>query len=209
MRPAPWIGDGAAAQGAPRSGREFANSWLRTDAYILDCPALHAAWIVGVRMMKRQTQISVFTDNRPGTLARITAALGKRGVNIIGVAAWGETDHGVIRMVVDEPLKALHLLGEHGMMCTESKVLGIHLPNTPGTLNQVANLLGKKKVNVDYCYGSDSPEGGVLYLKVDDLSAAEEALKNSSLTAPKGSKAPRKAAKPVAKKAARTKAAKG
>ena len=143
-------------------------------------------------ILKRQTQISVITDNRPGTLSRITRALGERGISILGLAAWGETDHGVVRMVVDQPMQALHLLGEHGMIATESKILAIQLPPEPGTLSKVAALLGRKGVNVDYAYGSDAygplaggdeseGAGGVLMIKVDDLPGAERAIKGSAL----------------------------
>ncbi len=127
--------------------------------------------------MKRYTQISVFTDNRPGTMARLTAALAGEGVHILGIAAWGEVDHGAIRMVVDEPLKALHLLGEHGLLCTETTVLGVSLPHHPAAMNEVAAALARRKVNIDYCYGSDSSEGSMLFLRVSSLKAAEEALK--------------------------------
>lgn len=127
--------------------------------------------------MSRHTQISVFTDNRPGTLARITRALADQRVDLLAIAAWGETDHGVVRMVVDQPLKALHVLGDHGMPATETRVLGVELPHRPGSLNELAQLLSRSKVNIDYCYGSDRHEAGILYLKVDDLKRAEQALK--------------------------------
>jgi len=146
--------------------------------------------------LKRQTQVSVFTDNRPGTLSRITRALDKRGITILALAAWGETDHGVVRMVVDHPRQALHLLGEHGMIATEAKVLAVELPAGPGTLNKVAGLLGRKGVNVDYAYGSDpsGDGGGVLMIKVDDLPAAERAIKESALFKRAKKKAPKKKA---------------
>lgn len=129
--------------------------------------------------MKRYTQVSVFTDNRPGTLARITDALARRGVNVIGFAAWGEVDHGVIRMVVEQPIEALHVLGEAGLPSTEATVLGLELPNVPGATHAVAAALARKKVNIDYCYGADRADGGMLFLRVDDLKGAEAALKRA------------------------------
>lgn len=142
-----------------------------------------AGFPFGAMRMKRQQQISVFTDNRPGTMARITDALAKGGVNITALAAWGEVDHGVFRMLVDDPLKAAHILGEHGMLCSEATVLWLTLPNRPGVLNEIARILGRAKVNVDYCYGADTEESGAIVVKVDDLKQAEAALKKSPLLA--------------------------
>ena len=69
--------------------------------------------------------MSVYIDNRPGTMARLTQALGRRKVNVEAVAAWGDTDLGVVRLIVDAPLEAVHMIGQHGLPCTEATVLRV------------------------------------------------------------------------------------
>ncbi len=57
------------------------------------------------------TQLAIFLENRPGTLARVCEALAKAGVNIHALTISDTVDHSVVRMVVNDPTKALMLLG--------------------------------------------------------------------------------------------------
>jgi hypothetical protein len=62
------------------------------------------------------TQLAVFLANRPGALARVCEALANAGVNIYALATSDTVDHTVVRMVVSDPMKALMLLGEAGVL---------------------------------------------------------------------------------------------
>ena len=99
-------------------------------------------------------EIVVFLENRPGTLARVTEALSAQKVNILGFTILNSIDHGALRMVVDKPEAALHLLGEHGMLTFENEVVFVKLPNKSGALSNLTAALAKKRINVDYAYGS-------------------------------------------------------
>ncbi len=127
----------------------------------------------------RRTQLSVFVDNVPGALARITGALAAKGVNVTALAAWGGSDHGVVRLITSDPKTSVHLLGEHGMLATEQPVLELTLPNKPGVTKDVARRLAAARVNVEYLYGADVGDSGVIILRVDHLTRAEGALRTS------------------------------
>ena len=71
------------------------------------------------------TQLAVFLSNRPGTLARVCAALAEAGINIHALTISDTVDHSVVRMVVSDPTKALMLLGETGVLALENEVLMI------------------------------------------------------------------------------------
>lgn len=129
--------------------------------------------------MKIVKQISVITSNNPGTLARICAALQDEKVNVEGFAAWGGSDHGVVRLVCDRPLKALDLLEERGMIALQHDVLELPLTNQPGALHRVAEALSEAGINIHYSYGSTSAQQqGMLYLGVDDPAQARKLLKD-------------------------------
>lgn len=87
-------------------------------------------------------------------------------------------DHAVVRLVVDEPQKAVHLLGEHSVMVVERDVLMLEANNKPGELGRVAGKLSAKKVNIEYAYCATLPgvEKGVLILRVDGLKKAKRVL---------------------------------
>lgn len=128
--------------------------------------------------MKVLKQLAVFLENKPGTLAQVSSALAARRINILALSISDAVDHGVLRMVVSNPVQAAHLLGEGGMMVVESDVMALDLPNRPGSLANVAERLSKAKVNIEYAYGST---GGIkgkaqLILKVDNVQRARTAL---------------------------------
>ena len=99
-------------------------------------------------------EIVVILENHPGTLARVTEALSEQKINILGFTLLNSLDHGALRMVVNKPKAALHLLGEHDMLAFEQEVIFVNLPNKAGALSSLTALLAKKKINVEYAYGS-------------------------------------------------------
>lgn len=104
--------------------------------------------------MKLLRQLSVFLENKPGTLARVSGALAAQNINILALSISDAVDHGVLRMVVSHPVRATHVLGEGGMMVVENDVLALSLPNRPGALARLSRKLSKARVNIEYAYGS-------------------------------------------------------
>lgn len=128
--------------------------------------------------MKMLKQLAVFLANKPGTLAQVSGALAARRINILAFSISDAVDHGVLRMVVSNPVQAAHILGEGGMMVVESDVVALDLPNRPGTLARVANRLSKARVNIEYAYGTTGGTQGKaqVILKVDNIQRARRVL---------------------------------
>lgn len=128
--------------------------------------------------MKVCKQLSVFLENKPGTLACVSGALAARGLNIVAFSISDAVDHGVIRMVVSDPVRATHVLGEGGMMVVESDVIALDMPNKPGALALVAERLSKARVNIEYAYGTTGGTKGKaqVILKADSIQRARKAL---------------------------------
>ncbi|MFQ5457491.1 MAG: ACT domain-containing protein [Myxococcota bacterium] len=129
--------------------------------------------------MKLTTQLSIFLRNKPGVLASICEGLGKAKINIHGMSVADAIDHAVLRLVLDKPRAAAHLLGEAGMLAIESDVIQLSLPNKPGTLAKMARKLARAKVNIDYAYaaGAAGVTRSTVFLKVSDTKKAMRALK--------------------------------
>src|SRR5437660_679947 len=126
--------------------------------------------------MQITTQLALFLDNRPGTLARVCDALGAAKINIYAITTSDTVDHSVIRMVVSDPRKALLLFEEHGTLVVESEVLMIEGDNKPGSLARLAHRLAEASINIEYCYCATPPEAkkGLLVLRTSN---ARKALK--------------------------------
>ena len=128
--------------------------------------------------MRVETQLSAFLDNRAGVLATLAEDLGRHGICIRALTVANLVDHAVIRLVVTEPQKALHLLGERGVLALTSEVLAIDMPDRAGALADIAHRLAGAGVNIEYAYGSGPAKEGraVAYMHVSDLKKARAAL---------------------------------
>ena len=129
--------------------------------------------------MKTVKQLALFLENRPGTLAKVCQALAAARINIYAISVSDAVDHAVVRMVVSDPHKALHLLGEHGVLVIERDVLMLEGRNKPGELATIAAKLSKNRVNIEYAYSATPSNAtrGAMILRVDNPSKAARILK--------------------------------
>src|SRR5438876_5521015 len=126
--------------------------------------------------MQITKQLAIFLDNRPGMLARLADALAEARINIYAITTSDTVDHSVIRMVVGDYRKALHLFEEHGTLVVEDDVIMIEGSNKPGELARLAHKLADAKINIEYCYSATPPESkqGLMVMRVSN---APKALK--------------------------------
>jgi hypothetical protein len=129
--------------------------------------------------MKVVKQLSLFLENKPGTLSNVCRTLAGNQINVYALSISDGVDHAVMRMVVDDPAKALHILGEHGVLVVERDVLLITCRNQSGELATIARKLAAKKVNIEYVYAATVPEAqtGALIMRVDNIQKARQLLK--------------------------------
>jgi hypothetical protein len=129
--------------------------------------------------MRVETQLPAFIENKAGTLAALAGDLARHGISIHAFTIATLADHAVVRLVVSDPRRAMHLLGECGVLTVTSEVLALEMPDEAGALAAAARQLGRAGVNIDYAYGSHPVDGGVCltYFHVSDLKKARAALK--------------------------------
>ena len=129
--------------------------------------------------MQVTTQLSVFLENRAGVLARLAADLARHRVSIRALTVANLVDHAVVRLVVSDPRRALHLLGDRGVLAFTSDVLAVEVPDEGRTIADIARRLGRAGINIEYAYGSGPAAGGqaVIYLHVSDLRKARGVLR--------------------------------
>ncbi len=128
-------------------------------------------------MVTVHKQLSVFLANVPGTLAEVLKILASENINIVGLMVTDSIDHAVIRLVVNDPTKAAHLLGHQGVLVIESEVLAVTLKDEPGALLKVASRLSEANINIAYTYATDGTSGDVVaIIRPTNMEAAKEAL---------------------------------
>lgn len=128
-------------------------------------------------------QISVFVENRPGRLTKITELLANAAIDIRAFSMADTTDFGITRMIVNDPDKAVDILRENGFTVSKTQVLAVRLPDVPGAFNSVLKVLAEDAINVEYGYAflTKSKDDAFVILRVDKNERAAEILKNAGI----------------------------
>ena len=118
--------------------------------------------------MAIRSELTVRLQNSPGALRRICQILGEERVNIIAVSV--ETA-GRLRILADNPLRAVNALKTHNYAVQSHDVLFLELSHSPGSLGEITQLLAKADVNIDYIYaaGSVNRKNAVVVIGVEDV----------------------------------------
>ena len=123
-----------------------------------------------------EKQLSLFLVNKPGVLADVCQTLGEHKINIRGISVSDTVDHAVVRLVVDDPQKAIHILGEHGVLVVETDVLVLEVDDQPGALAKVARKFARGKINIEYAYGTADSGQAKIFLRVSDVRKGKQLL---------------------------------
>jgi len=121
-------------------------------------------------------QVSVFLENSPGHLAQLTRALADAQINLRALMVADTSEFGVVRIICDRPRAAKAVLDDAaGFGVSITSVLAVEIPDTPGGLADVLEVLGRASVNVEYAYAFVEPgrTAAVDIFKVDDAAGAD------------------------------------
>ncbi len=123
-------------------------------------------------------QISVFLENKVGRVGEITRILGTNNINIRALSLADTSDFGILRMIVDDIEKALKALRGRGIIVKETAVVAVEVPDKPGGLAAVLDILTNEGINVEYMYAFfEQPENkALLIFRFEDPDRAIEVL---------------------------------
>jgi hypothetical protein len=128
--------------------------------------------------MPKMKEFTVTIEDKPGALGKCFLALAERGVNILAFQTYVEDRESLARLLVNDPVTAMAVLGGQSMIFEETEVAAVQLPHRPGELGRAAALLGDKHINIDYCYCGLEPGSSRLLVVfgVDNLTKAASVL---------------------------------
>lgn len=129
-------------------------------------------------------QLSIYAENRKGTLQNITAALNAKKINILGSVTNDSAEYGIIRMVVSEPDRAMQALTEAGYLCRLTDVTGVEVEDEVGNLNRLLLALRESNISVDYIYLSFNRDSGkpIMIFRTEDICEVEACLSAKGFT---------------------------
>ena len=119
-------------------------------------------------------QISIFIENKFGRLAEVTRTLGDAGVNIRTLSLADTSDFGILRLIVNDTDKAKAALKEKGFTVSKTEVVAVEIPDRPGGLADLLQVLDSEGINVEYMYAfvERNIENAVMIFRFDETEKA-------------------------------------
>jgi hypothetical protein len=105
-------------------------------------------------------QLSVFLENKPGALTRPCRLLAEAGINIQTFALADTQQFGILRLVVHDWQQAKKVLEQNGCVVKVNDVVALEVPDRPGGLADLLEVLESAHVNVEYVYAFTAKQDG-------------------------------------------------
>ena len=123
-------------------------------------------------------QLTVFVENKKGTVVSVTDILSKNNINLRALSIAETKDFGILRLIVNDEKSAEAVLAENGYIIKVIDVVGVKIGDAPGKLTAALDVLDKADINVEYMYAfmARTEKHAYVVLRVEDNSVAEEAL---------------------------------
>ena len=128
-------------------------------------------------------QLSVFVENKKGSLHEITDLLAKADIDLRSMCIADTSDYGIVRIIANDPIRAKAVLEEAGHTANIRTITAFAVPDQPGGLARVLNLLEENGVNIEYLYAliTTCAEKAFTVLRTDDTEKAEAILKSNGI----------------------------
>jgi len=128
-------------------------------------------------------QVSVFAENKPGKLSRVTEILGKNNINIRAITISDTGEYGIIKLLIDKPAEGNECLKNAGVASTLVSIVAIIIDDTPGSLHKATSILSSKNINVEDAYGFTRGENRAVFVfQVKDVPSTEKILRDAGFS---------------------------
>jgi hypothetical protein len=126
-------------------------------------------------------QLSVFLEDRSGRLTELTRILAVNDINITALSVAETADYGIVRMVVGRPELAKDVLEKAGFSIGLTDVVCINMPDQPGSLYNILEILTNNSINVDYMYAFSNNDVALAVIRSTDIQRVTEVLEKNRL----------------------------
>ncbi|MDI9570386.1 MAG: ACT domain-containing protein [Pseudomonadota bacterium] len=135
-------------------------------------------------------QVSVFLENKPGSLEEVTRILKEADINIRTLSLADTTDFGILRLIVNNVDVTSRVLRDNGFRVSRTTVVAVEVPDRPGGLHGILAALKNDNVMVEYLYAfvEKSGENAVIIFRFDDSDAAIDVLRKNGFNVISGEK---------------------
>ena len=123
-------------------------------------------------------QLSIFLQNKMGSLYKPLDVLAEADINIKAMCMADTSEFGILRLVVDDPIKGKEALEENNYLVKITEIIAVEMNDTPGGLTTVLRAIKNSLIDLEYLYAfSHNKEGkAILLLHADDIDRLIEIL---------------------------------
>ena len=126
-------------------------------------------------------QLSIFLENKRGRFTEVAKLLGEEDINMTAFTVSENSDFGILRLIVSDPVKAISILRERKYAVTEADVICLHCPNKPGALGRAMDIITNAGIFIEYMYAFSEGESANVVIRPDDLGKCVEVLTANKL----------------------------
>lgn len=126
-------------------------------------------------------QLTVFVENKQGTVVSITEILSQNNINLRALSIAETEAFGILRLIVNDEDAAVKALTEAGYLLKVTEVVGVKIGDAPGKLSAVLRVLDGKNINVEYMYAfmARTEKHAYVVIRVEDNELAETTLEEA------------------------------
>ena len=117
-------------------------------------------------------------ENKKGSLANICKSLSNAGIDLMAMSIADTQDFGILRVIVDDVDKALSIMKETDCIATVTEVVGVIIPNVPGGMSLILDILRRADINIEYLYAlvTTNKDKAYAVMRTDDSERTEKLL---------------------------------
>lgn len=126
-------------------------------------------------------QLSVFIENKSGTLLRVLELLKEADIQLIASTISDTVEYGIYRIICSEPIRAYDTLKEAGISANLSEVFAIMLDNTPGRAADAIRSFSETGIGISYLYSFLLSGKGILVFRTDNPELTRKVITEKKL----------------------------
>ena len=126
-------------------------------------------------------QLSIFIENRSGTLIKVLDVLKQAGIQIIASTIADTAEYGIYRLICSEPPRAYEELKKAGVAVALSDVFALELDDEPGRAADAIATFSKAGISIAYMYTFLLRGKGILVFRTDNAEQARETIIKGNL----------------------------
>jgi hypothetical protein len=126
-------------------------------------------------------QLSIFIENRSGTLIKVLQILKQSGIQIVASTIADTAEYGIYRLICSEPLRAYEELKNGGIAVALSNVFALELDDEPGRAADAVETFSKAGISIAYMYTFLLRGKGIMVFRTENAEEAEKVILDNKL----------------------------